>query len=140
MIQEINILKNQAKMCPIQSNINQTLILSDFCLEKNCLNLFSNLILHTDIITVFILKYYLNMDLIDTPNPSAKKILIEHSYEIATYIKKDSQNIEGIAKDLIQIDGILSIFTGPGFLTITKEESSDWNVINNDILNKFDTI
>ncbi len=80
------------------------------------------------------------MDLIDTPNPSAKKILIEHSYEIATYIKKDSQNIEGIAKDLIQIDGILSIFTGPGFLTITKEESSDWNVINNDILNKFDTI
>ena len=42
--------------------------------------------------------------------------------------------------DLIEIDGILSIFTGPGFLTITKEEFSDWNTINNDILNKFDTI
>ena len=80
------------------------------------------------------------MDLIDTPNPNAKKVLIEHDYEIASYIKKDSKNIEGVAKDLIEIDGILSIFTGPGFLTITKDESSDWKMINNDILNKFDTI
>jgi len=80
------------------------------------------------------------MDLIDTPNPNAKKVLIEHDYEIATYIKKESENIIGVAKDLIEIDGILSIFTGPGFLTITKDESSDWNMINNDILNKFDTM
>ena len=80
------------------------------------------------------------MDLIDTPNPSAKKILIEHDYEIATYIEKDNEDVKGVAKDLIAIDGILSIFTGPGFLTITKEDSSDWNMINNDILNKFDTI
>jgi hypothetical protein len=80
------------------------------------------------------------MDLIDTPNPNAKKVLIEHDYEIATYIKKESENIIGVAKDLIEVDGILSIFPGPGFLTITKEESSDWNVIKNDILNKFDTI
>ena len=45
------------------------------------------------------------MDLIDTPNPNAKKVLIEHNYEIATYIKKDSVNIKGVAKDLIEIDG-----------------------------------
>ena len=80
------------------------------------------------------------MNLIDTPNPNAKKVLIEHDYEIATYIKKESENIIGVAKDLIEVDGILSIFTGPGFLTITKDESSDWNMINNDILNKFDTM
>ena len=80
------------------------------------------------------------MDLIDTPNPNAKKVLIEHDYEIATYIKKESENIIGVAKDLIEVEGILSIFTGPGFLTITKDESTDWNMINNDILNKFDTI
>ena len=30
------------------------------------------------------------MELIDTPNPNAKKILVEHDYEIATYINKDS--------------------------------------------------
>ena len=80
------------------------------------------------------------MNLIDTPNPNAKKILIDHSYEVSTYIKKESENIEGVAKDLIEVDGILSIFTGPGFLTITKEESSDWDVINKDIINKFDTM
>ena len=80
------------------------------------------------------------MDLIDTPNPNAKKILIEHDYEIAIYINNDSQEVGGIAKQLIEIDGVESIFTGPGFLTLTKEESSDWNIINNDILNKFDTI
>ena len=48
------------------------------------------------------------MDLIDTPHPNAKKVLIEHNYEIATYIKKDSENIKGVAKDLIQIDVLLS--------------------------------
>ena len=80
------------------------------------------------------------MELIDTPNPNAKKILVDHDYEIATYINHDSNNVEGIAKKLIEINGIDSIFTGPGFLTITKDESSDWNMINNDILNKFDTM
>jgi len=80
------------------------------------------------------------MDLIDTPNPNAKKILVEHNYEIATYINQDSSNVEGIAKNLIEIEGVDSIFTGPGFLTLTKEESADWESINTDILNKFDTM
>ena len=80
------------------------------------------------------------MNLIDTPNPNAKKILVEHNYEIAIYINKDDQEVGGIAKQLIEVNGVESIFTGPGFLTLTKEESSDWNVINSDILNKFDTI
>ena len=57
-----------------------------------------------------------------------QKVLIEHDYEIATYIKKESENIIGVGKKDLNIDGILSIFTGPGFLTITKDESSDWNV------------
>ncbi len=80
------------------------------------------------------------MNLIDTPNPNAKKILVEHDYEIAIYINKESQEVGGVAKQLIEIDGVESIFTGPAFLTLTKEERSDWNIINNDILNKFDTI
>ena len=80
------------------------------------------------------------MDLIDTPNPNAKKILVEHDYEIAIYINKESQEIGGVAKQLIEINGVESIFTGPGILTLTKEENGDWSLINNDILNKFDTI
>ena len=80
------------------------------------------------------------MELIDTPNPNAKKILVDHDYEIATYINQDSSNVEGIAKKLIEINGVDSIFTGPGFLTLTREESADWKAINDDILNKFDTM
>ncbi len=80
------------------------------------------------------------MELIDTPNPNAKKILVDHEYEIATYIDQDSSNIEGLAKNLVEIDGVASIFTGPGFLTITKEQFANWETINNDILNKLDTI
>ena len=80
------------------------------------------------------------MELIDTPNPNAKKILVEHAYEIATYINQDSGDTEGIAQDLVRINGIASIFTGPGFLTLTKEEFADWETINTDILNKFDTM
>ena len=80
------------------------------------------------------------MELIDTPNPNAKKVIVNHDYEIATYIEKDNSDTEGVAKDLIEVDGVRSIFTGPNFLTITKEENADWGIINKDILNKFDTI
>ena len=31
------------------------------------------------------------MELIDTPNPNAKKVLVEHDYEIAIYINKENQ-------------------------------------------------
>ena len=46
------------------------------------------------------------MDLIDTPNPNAKKILVEHDYEIAIYINKDGQEVGGIAKQLIEVNEI----------------------------------
>jgi len=101
---------------------------------------FANFVLHKDILTVFILKYYLNMELIDTPNPNAKKILIEHNYEIATYINKDSEDVDGVAQLLIEINGVDSVFMGPGFLTITRDENTDWDTISNDISNKFDTM
>jgi len=80
------------------------------------------------------------MELIDTPNPNAKKILIEHNYEVATYINKESEDVDGVAQLLIEIHGVDSVFMGPGFLTITRDENADWDTINNDISNKFDTI
>ena len=80
------------------------------------------------------------MDLIDTPNPNAKKILLDHDYEIATYINKETVDDGGVARLLIEINGIDSVFAGPGFLTVTREENFSWESINNDILNKFDTI
>ena len=79
------------------------------------------------------------MELIDTPNPNARKIIVDHDYEISIYINQDSSD-DGLAKNLLEINGVASVFTGPGFLTLTKEDSADWVTINTDILNKFDTI
>ena len=67
------------------------------------------------------------MELIDTPNPNAKKILFQ--------IKS-----ENISKSLEEVDGVSSVFVGPGFITITKESAFDWAVITEDIVNIFDKL
>ena len=67
------------------------------------------------------------MELIDTPNPNAKKIEIDLS----------STDIE---KDLKKIEGVKSVFFGPNFVTITKEENTEWESINQDIINIFDKL
>ena len=76
---------------------------------------------------IFILKLTLNMELIDTPNPNAKKI------------ETDNQD-EEIVNNLNNIDGVSSVFLGPDFITITKYESSSWELITQDIINIFDKL
>ena len=76
---------------------------------------------------IFILKSIINMELIDTPNPNAKKILID-------------QKSEDISKTLEEVDGISSVFVGPGFITITKEDNLDWKAITQNIINIFDKL
>ena len=67
------------------------------------------------------------MELIDTPNPNAKKIEID----------LPSTDIE---KKLNKIEGVKSVFFGPNFVTITKEENTEWELINQDIINIFDKL
>ena len=67
------------------------------------------------------------MELIDTPNPNAKKIIFE-------------QKSEHIAKSLEEVEGIFSVFVGPGFITITKNNNFEWEVITEDIVNIFDKL
>ena len=67
------------------------------------------------------------MELIDTPNPNAKKILFQ--------IKS-----ENISKSLEEVDGVSSVFVGPGFITITKNDNFEWEVITEDIVNIFDKL
>ena len=38
------------------------------------------------------------------------------------------------------IEGVASIFFGPGFITITKEENIEWTSITQDIINIFDKL
>ena len=67
------------------------------------------------------------MELIDTPNPNAKKIETDLS----------STDIE---KDLNKIEGVKSVFFGPNIIKITKEENTEWELINQDIINIFDKL
>ena len=47
------------------------------------------------------------MELIDTPNPNAKKILTDLDESL-------------LLDDLNNIEGVSSVFFGPGFITISK--------------------
>ena len=67
------------------------------------------------------------MKLIDTPNPNAKKILFD-------------QKNEDISNSLKKVQGVSSVFFGPGFITITKEDNFEWEVITEDIVNIFDKL
>ena len=67
------------------------------------------------------------MELIDTPNPNAKKI--------ETTIEQDE-----VKKALEGINGVTSIFIGPGFITIIKDEDIEWESITQDIVNIFDKL
>ena len=67
------------------------------------------------------------MELIDTPNPNAKKILFD-------------QKSDDISKSLMEVVGVATVFVGPGFLTVTKEENFDWEVITKDIVSIFDKL
>tara|TARA_B100000965_G_scaffold282913_1_gene240809 strand:- start:228 stop:440 length:213 start_codon:yes stop_codon:yes gene_type:complete len=70
------------------------------------------------------------MELIDTPNPNAKKIDTNPSL----------LNQDDLLKDLKEIKGVSSVFFGPNFITITKEETIEWESINQDIINIFDKL
>ena len=75
------------------------------------------------------------MELLDTPNPNAKKIELDDSNNL------NDQSLESdISDDLYKIDGVASVFFGPGFITITKSEAIDWESINQDIINIFDKL
>ena len=80
------------------------------------------------------------MELIATPNPNAKKIEIEHALVVGTVINSVKEADDQICSLLIEISGISSIFAGPGFLTLTKDEGKDWESINDDIVAQFDKL
>ena len=80
------------------------------------------------------------MELITTPNPNARKIELEHSLEVGMVIDSVEKTDIQLCKLLLEISGISSIFVGPGFLTLTKEEGIDWESINDDIVAQFDKL
>mgnify|MGYP005720095189 FL=1 len=76
------------------------------------------------------------MKLIDTPNPNAKKI----ETKLTSSTTNTSMEQEELLNELENIDGVSSVFLGPGFITITKSENIDWEAINQDIIDIFDKL
>ena len=74
------------------------------------------------------------MDLISTPNPNAKKVVIDLSSP------EGKELGEKLSHEINEIDGVSSIFLGPGFITIIKEGNTEWDSINQDIINIFDKL
>ena len=75
------------------------------------------------------------MELLDTPNPNAKKINLTDGSNLK------NQLIESDVSDkLYKIEGVASVFFGPGFITITKSENINWESINQDIISIFDKL
>ena len=72
------------------------------------------------------------MEFIDTPNPNAKKIVLEHSYEISVYLNREESYSPEINYLLLH-EGVKNIFTGPNFLTISKNENYYWEGIIKDL-------
>ena len=77
------------------------------------------------------------MELIDTPNPNARKIEMDTSVFDNPTGKVTQDNI---SKKLSEIDGVSSVFFGPGFVTITKVEKIKWETINQNIIDIFDKL
>lgn len=71
------------------------------------------------------------MELLDTPNPNAKKILVDSNVE-------NQQSL--ISNEINKVEGVSSVFFGPGFVTITKDENVQWEMINQNIINIFDKL
>ena len=69
----------------------------------------------------------------------ARKIRELGAYsEILSHNKSNKINLENVKGDvqltkLLGHSGIKGIFTGPGFLTVLKEEGGDWNNIMKDL-------
>lgn len=67
----------------------------------------------------------------DTPNPNAKKIVVDHDYEVGIYLDKNKQHDDFI-QVLLKNEYIQNIFTGPNFLTILKSNEGVWTDIIED--------
>ena len=86
---------------------------------------------------IFILKLTLIMELIDTPNPNAKKILA--NVKVLIQLRSDESKIL-ISKKLKHVKGVSSVFFGPDFLTISKDEDIEWDSITQNIVDIFDKL
>ena len=80
------------------------------------------------------------MEIFETPNPNALKIVFNHSLESGTNITEVDQVDIPLINEIIGIDGVVSIFSGPDFITVMKQNNSEWESIKSNINLIFDKL
>jgi len=74
----------------------------------------------------------------DTPNPSALKFFPGSEVNAAGPVffntPEEAAHKSQLAVKLFQIDGVAAIFYGSDFITVTKADDFDWNLIKPEIL------
>ena len=73
-----------------------------------------------------------------TPNPATLKFLpgeeVMGRLGTANFVKGDEAIKSPLARKLFEIDGIAGVFLGGDFITITKDDSKDWQTLKPPIL------
>ena len=68
-----------------------------------------------------------------TPNPNALKINITHRLEVGMdYFEQTNENPD-MVNQILDVDGITSVFVGPDFLTVLKKHEYEWKDIKTTI-------
>ena len=80
------------------------------------------------------------MEIFETPNPNAIKIVFKHSLESGINITDVDQVDEPLINKIIELEGIVSIFSGPDFITVMKQDNSEWESIKSNINLIFDKL
>ncbi|MEK9845415.1 NifU family protein [Thalassospira sp.] len=73
-----------------------------------------------------------------TPNPATLKFLpgeeVMGRLGTANFVKGDATVKSPLARKLFEVDGIAGVFLGGDFITITKDDSKDWQTLKPQIL------
>ena len=73
-------------------------------------------------------------------NPNAIKIVFKHSLESGVNITDVDQVDVPLINEIIGVEGIVSIFSGPDFITVMKQDNSEWESIKSNINLIFDKL
>ncbi len=68
-----------------------------------------------------------------TPNPAALKFLPGKAVlesGVADFVNRDDAARSPLARLLFEIDGVTGVFLGHDFITVTKSEDKEWQVLN----------
>lgn len=74
----------------------------------------------------------------ETPNPASLKFIPDGiavmENDTANFKNKEQAEKSPLAKVLFAVDGVVSVFFGSDFITVTKSEEVDWKQIKTEIL------